>query len=56
LPLLQSDLYTLVYGFVVQNPARTNPANPFIKPGPEFKKVKNYLITSTLMSSFNIYI
>jgi hypothetical protein len=36
----QSDLYTLVDGFVTRNPARANPANPSIELGPEFKKVK----------------
>lgn len=37
--LLQSDLYTLEDGFVIRNKARTNPANPTIELGPEFKKV-----------------
>ena len=37
--LLQSDLYTLVDGFVIRNKARANPANPSIELGPEFKKV-----------------
>ncbi|KAJ1694565.1 hypothetical protein LUZ63_011263 [Rhynchospora breviuscula] len=41
--LVQSDLYTLVDGFVIRNPARTNPANPSIELGPEFKKVGNFL-------------
>jgi UTP--glucose-1-phosphate uridylyltransferase len=41
--LVQSDLYTLVDGFVVRNKARTNPANPSIELGPEFKKVANFL-------------
>ncbi|TKW34528.1 hypothetical protein SEVIR_2G312500v4 [Setaria viridis] len=41
--LVQSDLYTLVDGFVIRNPARTNPANPSITLGPEFKKVANFL-------------
>ncbi|KAB5560807.1 hypothetical protein DKX38_005764 [Salix brachista] len=41
--LVQSDLYTLVDGFVIRNPARTNPANPSIELGPEFKKVANFL-------------
>ncbi|KAJ3689187.1 hypothetical protein LUZ61_018351 [Rhynchospora tenuis] len=41
--LVQSDLYTLVDGFVLRNPARTNPANPSIELGPEFKKVGNFL-------------
>jgi UTP--glucose-1-phosphate uridylyltransferase len=39
----QSDLYTLVDGFVIRNPARTNPANPSITLGPEFKKVKQFV-------------
>ncbi|ONK64229.1 uncharacterized protein A4U43_C07F23470 [Asparagus officinalis] len=41
--LVQSDLYTLVDGFVVRNKARANPANPSIELGPEFKKVGNFL-------------
>ncbi|CAI9777679.1 unnamed protein product [Fraxinus pennsylvanica] len=41
--LVQSDLYTLSDGFVTRNPARTNPANPSIELGPEFKKVANFL-------------
>uniref|UniRef100_A0A7N0UWV3 UTP--glucose-1-phosphate uridylyltransferase n=1 Tax=Kalanchoe fedtschenkoi TaxID=63787 RepID=A0A7N0UWV3_KALFE len=41
--LVQSDLYTLEDGFVIRNPARTNPANPSIELGPEFKKVSNFL-------------
>ncbi|XP_008804801.1 UTP--glucose-1-phosphate uridylyltransferase [Phoenix dactylifera] len=41
--LVQSDLYTLVDGFVIRNKARTNPANPTIELGPEFKKVGNFL-------------
>lgn len=41
--LVQSDLYTLVDGFVIRNPARQNPANPTIELGPEFKKVGNFL-------------
>ncbi|KAJ6402325.1 hypothetical protein OIU84_014421 [Salix udensis] len=41
--LVQSDLYTLVDGFVIRNPARTNPANPSIELGPEFKKVASFL-------------
>ncbi|CAD6252157.1 unnamed protein product [Miscanthus lutarioriparius] len=40
LQLVQSDLYTLVDGFVTRNSARTNPSNPSIKLGPEFKKGK----------------
>jgi len=36
---LQSDLYTLVDGFVIRNKARANPTNPSIELGPEFKKV-----------------
>lgn len=35
---LQSDLYTLVDGFVLRNKARKNPSNPSIELGPEFKK------------------
>ncbi|PWZ54042.1 UTP--glucose-1-phosphate uridylyltransferase 2 [Zea mays] len=38
--LLPSDLYTLVDGFVTRNSARTNPSNPSIELGPEFKKGK----------------
>jgi UTP--glucose-1-phosphate uridylyltransferase len=30
----------LVDGFVTRNSARTNPSNPSIELGPEFKKVK----------------
>ncbi|XP_044507021.1 UTP--glucose-1-phosphate uridylyltransferase 1-like [Mangifera indica] len=41
--LVQSDLYTLADGFVTRNPARTNPANPSIELGPEFKKVADFL-------------
>ncbi|KAF9623603.1 hypothetical protein IFM89_003393 [Coptis chinensis] len=41
--LVQSDLYTLADGFVIRNEARTNPANPSIELGPEFKKVGNFL-------------
>uniref|UniRef100_A0A0E0N8W3 UTP--glucose-1-phosphate uridylyltransferase n=1 Tax=Oryza rufipogon TaxID=4529 RepID=A0A0E0N8W3_ORYRU len=43
LQLVQSDLYTLVDGFVTRNPARTNPSNPSIELGPEFKKVECFL-------------
>ncbi|BBG98615.1 UDP-glucose pyrophosphorylase 2 [Prunus dulcis] len=41
--LLLSDLYTLEDGFVIRNKARTNPSNPTIELGPEFKKVGNFL-------------
>ncbi|KAJ4908236.1 UTP--glucose-1-phosphate uridylyltransferase 1 [Raphanus sativus] len=41
--LVQSDLYTLVDGFVTRNKARTNPTNPAIELGPEFKKVASFL-------------
>ncbi|KNA21784.1 hypothetical protein SOVF_040340 [Spinacia oleracea] len=41
--LVQSDLYTVVDGFVIRNTARNNPANPTIELGPEFKKVSNFL-------------
>ncbi|GLT97347.1 hypothetical protein SLE2022_149170 [Rubroshorea leprosula] len=41
--LVQSDLYTLDDGFVIRNKARTNPENPSIELGPEFKKVSNFL-------------
>lgn len=41
--LVQSDLYTLVDGFVIRNKARANPSNPSIELGPEFKKVGNFL-------------
>ncbi|KAH9625790.1 hypothetical protein KSS87_006034 [Heliosperma pusillum] len=41
--LVQSDLYTVVDGFVVRNPVRANPANPTIELGPEFKKVSDFL-------------
>ncbi|XP_028768767.1 UTP--glucose-1-phosphate uridylyltransferase [Neltuma alba] len=41
--LVQSDLYTLEDGFVIQNKARANPANPSIELGPEFKKVSDFL-------------
>jgi len=43
LQLVQSDLYTLVDGFVTRNSARTNPSNPSIELGPEFKKVGSFL-------------
>ncbi|CAN1758853.1 UTP--glucose-1-phosphate uridylyltransferase [Linum perenne] len=41
--LVQSDLYTVVDGYVVRNEARKNPQNPSIELGPEFKKVGNFL-------------
>ncbi|XP_071702219.1 UTP--glucose-1-phosphate uridylyltransferase [Rutidosis leptorrhynchoides] len=41
--LVQSDLYTEKDGYVVRNPARTNPENPSIELGPEFKKVGDFL-------------
>ncbi|KAK9106490.1 hypothetical protein Syun_022501 [Stephania yunnanensis] len=41
--LVQSDLYTVADGFVIRNSARSNPANPIIELGPEFKKVNNFL-------------
>jgi UTP--glucose-1-phosphate uridylyltransferase len=41
--LVQSDLYTVEDGLVVRNKARTNPSNPSIELGPEFKKVGNFL-------------
>ncbi|KAK4802264.1 hypothetical protein SAY86_000467 [Trapa natans] len=41
--LVQSDLYTLADGSVIRNAARTNPANPSIELGLEFKKVGNFL-------------
>ncbi|PPD74716.1 hypothetical protein GOBAR_DD28366 [Gossypium barbadense] len=41
--LVQSDLYTLVDGFVIRNKDRANPTNPSIELGPEFKKVGNFL-------------
>ncbi|XP_054795489.1 UTP--glucose-1-phosphate uridylyltransferase-like, partial [Prosopis cineraria] len=41
--LVQSDLYTLQDGSVIRNPARSNPANPAIELGPEFKKVSDFL-------------
>ncbi|KAM0942148.1 putative UTP--glucose-1-phosphate uridylyltransferase [Dioscorea sansibarensis] len=41
--LVQSDLYTLVDGFVIRNQARSNPVNPTIELGPEFKKVGDFL-------------
>nr|DAD32460.1 TPA_asm: hypothetical protein HUJ06_011311 [Nelumbo nucifera] len=41
--LVQSDLYTLVDGFVIRNNARSNPANPSIELAAEFKKVANFL-------------
>nr|QYS25837.1 UDP-glucose pyrophosphorylase [Anoectochilus roxburghii] len=49
--LVQSDLYTLVDGFVVRNKARANPANPSIELGPEFKKVGNFLDRFTSIPS-----
>nr|WDR24502.1 UDP-glucose pyrophosphorylase [Platycodon grandiflorus] len=41
--LVQSDLYSISDGYVTRNTARTNPANPSIELGPEFKKVGNFL-------------
>lgn len=41
--LVQSDLYTETDGYVIRNPARTNPENPSIELGPEFKKVGDFL-------------
>lgn len=42
--LVQSDLYTLTdEGYVIRNPARSNPSNPSIELGPEFKKVAIFL-------------
>ncbi|KAK1261281.1 UTP--glucose-1-phosphate uridylyltransferase [Acorus gramineus] len=41
--LVQSDLYTLSDGFLIRNKARTNPENPSIELGPEFKKVADFL-------------
>lgn len=41
--LVQSDLYTVEDGFVIRNKARTNPENPSIELGPEFKKVADFL-------------
>ncbi|RDY03274.1 UTP--glucose-1-phosphate uridylyltransferase, partial [Mucuna pruriens] len=41
--LVQSDLYTLQDGFVIRNQVRTNPENPTIELGPEYKKVSNFL-------------
>nr|ACN50183.1 UDP-glucose pyrophosphorylase [Annona cherimola] len=41
--LVQSDLYTINDGFVLRNSARTNPSNPSIELGPEFKKVSDFL-------------
>ncbi|KAI7745830.1 hypothetical protein M8C21_027754 [Ambrosia artemisiifolia] len=41
--LVQSDLYTEKDGYVIRNPARTDPANPSIELGPEFKKVGDFL-------------
>nr|CAB3445322.1 unnamed protein product [Digitaria exilis] len=43
LQLVQSDLYTLVDGFITRNSVRTNPSNPSIELGPEFKKVGSFL-------------
>jgi hypothetical protein len=53
---LQSDLYTVVDGFVIRNPARANPANPSIELGPEFKKVKKYLIIKYSWEFFSFII
>ncbi|CAL1405877.1 unnamed protein product [Linum trigynum] len=41
--LVQSDLYTVVDGYVIRNEARKNPQNPSIELGPEFKKVGDFL-------------
>ncbi|TXG69833.1 hypothetical protein EZV62_004768 [Acer yangbiense] len=41
--LVQSDLYTVVDGFVIRNEARKKPENPSIELGPEFKKVSSFL-------------
>ncbi|XP_057971461.1 UTP--glucose-1-phosphate uridylyltransferase [Malania oleifera] len=40
--LVQADLYTLEDGLVIRNKARSNPVNPSIELGPEFKKVSNF--------------
>ncbi|XP_078178304.1 UTP--glucose-1-phosphate uridylyltransferase-like isoform X1 [Carex rostrata] len=41
--LVQSDLYTVVDGYVIRNEARVNLSNPSIDLGPEFKKVSDFL-------------
>lgn len=41
--LVQSNLYTETDGYVIRNPSRTDPANPTIELGPEFKKVGDFL-------------
>ncbi|CAN7005654.1 unnamed protein product [Brassica rapa subsp. trilocularis] len=55
--LVQSDLYTLVDGFVTRNKARTNPTNPAIELGPEFKKGTEASVeeTSDTKIQFNDY-
>eukprot|EP00245_Coleochaete_scutata_P013499 TRINITY_DN550_c0_g1_i1.p1 TRINITY_DN550_c0_g1~~TRINITY_DN550_c0_g1_i1.p1 ORF type:complete len:476 (+),score=140.20 TRINITY_DN550_c0_g1_i1:170-1597(+) len=40
--LVQSDLYEIVDGALVRNPARANPANPAIDLSSEFKKVSDF--------------
>nr|KAJ0204358.1 hypothetical protein LSAT_V11C500292440 [Lactuca sativa] len=40
---IKSDLYTEKDGYVVRNPARTDPANPSIELGLEFKKLGDFL-------------
>ncbi|KAK1296213.1 UTP--glucose-1-phosphate uridylyltransferase [Acorus calamus] len=40
---IRPDLYTLSDGFLIRNKGRTNPENPSIELGPEFKKVADFL-------------
>lgn len=40
--IFKSDLYTCDNGVLIRNEARTNPANPTIKLGPEFQKVADF--------------
>ncbi|GMI64834.1 hypothetical protein HRI_000152700 [Hibiscus trionum] len=49
--LVQSDLYTLADGYISRNSARTNPENPFIELGPEFKKVSTFRVDHALYLS-----
>lgn len=60
LMLIQSNMYALKSGSLIQNPERQFASTPIIKLGPQFKKVNDYLSrfgsmpdgTSRLVSSF----
>lgn len=54
LSFLQSDLYTLVDGFVLRNNARKDPSNPSIELGPEFKKAGYLLCGLGVLNACNL--